>query len=458
MDNSQQDMKFKHRFSIQCSNPVFFSLEKTEVGHLSRTALPAGHHQVEGDHVVGSDYVIQSPNQIPFLATLKEKEGQNTGLIEGNVRMPPNQSSPISTKLNLNGSGPSGLSLRNAQLGAVHSLLAHWSLSRGVATIVLPTGTGKTETMLVASLADKADRTLVIVPSVDLKNQIASKYATWGMLRELGIIPSTLPNPKVLVLNKTVSQVHQKKMLEQANVVVSTPGLLARAPESVKSVVKDIFSHVFFDEAHHMGATEWSGLRETFSASKIVQFTATPYRRDRKPIEGKIIYNYPVSQALEDKCFSRISLVTVEERHPAKKDKAIADTAMARLMIDRNNGYTQHRMVVRAGSSKSAEELFHLYKKWFPKERIVLVHSRINGRKQLIEKIKADQFDIIVCVDMFKEGFDYPKFKIAAVHGIHKSLAVLLQFIGRFTRTQESLGEASFVVNFADEKMSMELA
>jgi hypothetical protein len=58
---------------------------------------------------------------------------------------------------------------------------------------------------------------------------------------------------------------------------------------------------------------------------------------------------------------------------------------------------------------------------------------------------------------MLKEGFDYPDFKIAAVHGVHKSLAVLLQFIGRFTRTQEGLGDASFVVNYAEENISIEL-
>tara|TARA_R100000027_G_scaffold67737_1_gene68322 strand:- start:241 stop:2229 length:1989 start_codon:yes stop_codon:yes gene_type:complete len=58
---------------------------------------------------------------------------------------------------------------------------------------------------------------------------------------------------------------------------------------------------------------------------------------------------------------------------------------------------------------------------------------------------------------MLKEGFDYPDFKIAAVHGVHKSLAVLLQFIGRFTRTQKGLGDASFVVNYAEEQISLEL-
>src|SRR5690606_10095247 len=63
----------------------------------------------------------------------------------------------------------------------------------------------------------------------------------------------------------------------------------------------------------------------------------------------------------------------------------------------------------------------------------------------------------VICVDMLKEGFDFPDFKIAAVHKLHKSLGVLLQFIGRFARTQEGLGEASFVVNFADEQLTIDL-
>ena len=60
-------------------------------------------------------------------------------------------------------------------------------------------------------------------------------------------------------------------------------------------------------------------LKQLFSASKIVQFTATPYRLDRQPIQGKVVYNYPLSQALNDKCFSKISLISVDERHPSKR-------------------------------------------------------------------------------------------------------------------------------------------
>ncbi len=40
------------------------------------------------------------------------------------------------------------IGLRHPQLGAIHRSLSHWSYSEEIATIVMPTGTGKTETML----------------------------------------------------------------------------------------------------------------------------------------------------------------------------------------------------------------------------------------------------------------------------------------------------------------------
>lgn len=113
--------------------------------------------------------------------------------------------------------------------------------------------------------------------------------------------------------------------------------------------------------------------------------------------------------------------------------------------------------MVRAETQTKAEALYKQYQEWFPDERIALVHSGIAGRKEIIEEIKNGEFDLVVCVDMLKEGFDYPDFKIAAVHGVHKSLAVLLQFIGRFTRPQKGLGDASFVVNYAEEQIPIEL-
>ena len=52
---------------------------------------------------------------------------------------------------------------------------------------------------------------------------------------------------------------------------------------------------------------------------------------------------------------------------------------------------------------------------------------------------------------MFGEGFDLPNLKIAALHSVHKSLGITLQFIGRFARTAAGVGRATFVANAAED-------
>jgi len=458
MNTNQQVMELDSIETLNFEEPLYYKKEHVSSGNLSQIALEAGDWTFSSSLYEGNTYRFSDESGITFLAELKKNKNSNgTYKIKGYAENTRKSKVPYYQGLNINGIGEDGNSLRTAQLGAVHSLMAHWSLSHEVATVVLPTGTGKTETMLVATLADKAEKTLVIVPSIELKNQIANKYSTWGILRKLGVISKDTLNPTILVLNKTLSENEHIKDIESADIVISTPAFFARASSEMQLKVKKLFSHVFFDEAHHVKANEWNDIKQLFKDSKIVQFTATPYRNDRKPIEGKIVYNYPLTKALEDKCFSKISLVAINERHPRKKDKAIAEAAMQRLLEDREKGFTRHRMMVRTDERLHAEKLFLDYQEWFPEERIQLIHSKTKNKKAIIENIKNGEYDIIIAVDMLKEGFDYPEFKIAAVHGIHKSLAVLLQFIGRFTRTQKDLGDASFIVNYADENISLEL-
>lgn len=445
--------------SVELAEPLYYVHKNGKLGQFSQLALDPDALVFSGTSRGDDSYQLTHESGAIFTASVKSLSGKSKGKYQvvGDVQRTDTTACNPADHCMIGGTGKNGEALRPAQVGALYALLSHWSLTTDAATIVLPTGTGKTEAMLVASLVDRAVRTLVIVPTLELKDQIASKFATWGMLRQLGVIPEASLNPKVLILKHIIADNDDIALIKEADVVIATPGLLARADSAVLDQIRPLFSHVYFDEAHHVTAKEWAFLKGQFDASKIVQFTATPYRTDRKPIEGKIVYNYPLSQALKDKCFSKISLVSVSERHPRKKDRAVADAAMARLIADRKKGWTRHRMMVRAENRAAAGTLFKQYQDWFPDERIVLIHSGIKDRRAKITDIRNGQYDIVVCVDMLKEGFDYPDFKIAAVHGVHKSISVLLQFIGRFTRTQKGLGDASFVVNFAEEKMSIEL-
>ncbi|MBN2777231.1 MAG: DEAD/DEAH box helicase family protein [Bacteroidales bacterium] len=458
LDPKQGILNFSDRIKLDIEKPLYFRREKVSSGNIFKLAIDTGHYIFSAIQINKNEYNLTYENAISFKAKLMTNDGDDGKFyqIVGNVSDIADKS-PFSYKnVQINGVGEYG-SLRPAQIGAIYSLLAHWSLTNDVATIVLPTGTGKTETMLVATLADNAKRTLVVVPSIELRNQISEKFSNWGILRQLGVIPHGLSNPTVLVINTTLSNNKDIENIKSADVVISTPALIARSSDEIKEALKDLFSHVYFDEAHHIIASEWNAIKALFKGSKIVQFTATPYRNDRQPIEGKIVYNYPMSKALDDGCFSRISLISVDEKHPGKKDKAIADAAIQKLYDDRAKGWKRHKVMVRTETREHAEQLCAKYKEWFPNESVVMVHSGTKGKTQIIKQIKDGEYSIVVCVDMLKEGFDYPDFKIAAVHSLHKSLSVLLQFIGRFTRTQQGLGDASFIVNHADEDMSTEL-
>ena len=73
--------------------------------------------------------------------------------------------------------------LRPPQIGAVHAVHAHWSVAETPATMVMPTGTGKTETMLSILVSACCPRVLVIVPTDALRTQIAEKFLTLGVLK-----------------------------------------------------------------------------------------------------------------------------------------------------------------------------------------------------------------------------------------------------------------------------------
>lgn len=56
--------------------------------------------------------------------------------------------------------------LRQAQLGAVFAIRAHWIVSKEAATVVMPTGTGKTETMMTTIVAEQCKGYLYWCPLI----------------------------------------------------------------------------------------------------------------------------------------------------------------------------------------------------------------------------------------------------------------------------------------------------
>ena len=118
---------------------------------------------------------------------------------------------------------------RTAQLGAIYAIKAHWTVSSAPATIVMPTGTGKTETIIAAILSERRKKTCIVVPSQLLRNQTIEKCGLLYVLRNIGAVPSDYMNPSIGCLTTTPSTINELlELITTSNIIVSTASLLSR--------------------------------------------------------------------------------------------------------------------------------------------------------------------------------------------------------------------------------------
>ena len=342
--------------------------------------------------------------------------------------------------------------LRRPQVGAVHAVLGHWTTgSQQPATVVLPTGTGKTETMVALLVAACIERLLVVVPSDALRDQIAAKFEGLGVLQATGVVPDLAARPVVGRLAHGFGSADAAQEWARAcNVVVTTPAALNASPPDAVHALASVCSALFVDEAHHVAAPSWRQVRDLFAARHVVQFTATPYREDGKRLGGRIIYEFPLREAQRDGYFAEIDYTSVTDF--GDPDRAIAERAIARLREDLEAGL-DHLLMARVGRIGRAREVRELYAELADDLSPVVLHSTLPVRERdaALGQMRSRQSRIIVCVNMLGEGFDLPSLKVAAVHDAHRSLGVTLQFVGRFARVAaETIGRASVFVGRPD--------
>ena len=327
-------------------------------------------------------------------------------------------------------------SLRRAQIGALHSVIGYWS--SGLADpgiVVMPTGTGKTETMLALLVATRPTRLLVVVPTSALRDQIASKFETIGILQTERIVAATALRPCVARLEHGIKDVTNVDLLTAAaNVMVATPHAISACTPEAREWLLASFSHLMVDEAHHAPAPSWASIIAAFADRNVLLFTATPFREDGRPIPGRTIYRFPLREAQKDGYFTTIdykNVVSLEDT-----DNVLADLAIARLRADLAVG-RDHILMARARSVTRAKDLGELYRNKAADLGPAVLYDKLSPTKRnaVMKALNSRDCRIVVCVDMLGEGFDLPSLKIAALHDVKKSLSPMIQFIGRFTRS-----------------------
>lgn len=335
---------------------------------------------------------------------------------------------------------------REAQLAAVQAVTAHFFSSTEPALVVMPTGSGKTAVLATLAFTLRATRVLVLTPSRLVREQIAAKFRELEDLRKIDALPVLHPSPTVATIEERITAPAQWESLRQFDVVVAVVNSISGIKQEVPDPPPDLFDLVIVDEGHHAPAAIWARVLRKLSGARQVLLTATPFRRDEKEIKGKLAFIYDVRRAHRDGVFGDLTFQAVSVTPDQNVDLAIARAAERKLRADRSLGF-KHLLMVRVDSIARGKQLRKLYadETRLNLEFVTGASSLAKVRK-VVEKLRKQELDGVVCVNMFGEGFDLPNLKVAAVHSPHKSLAVTLQFIGRFARTNSAeIGKATFL-------------
>ena len=329
-----------------------------------------------------------------------------------------------------------GRTYRECQIGAAWATLAHFTASSEPALISMPTGSGKTALMMMLSFLLKAERVIVISPSVALRDQTASKFETLSDLKEAGAYPVRGPGPRVLDHQGQLTSEASWRVFLNYDVIVATPHTTSPGFEQIVGPSHGLFGPetlLVVDEAHHSRARTWQVLMEAFSANRMILLTATPFRNDNRRLLAKLVYHYPMRKALEAGIYAPITYHPVDPPDAKDKDQELCRTAV-RIYRKQVKKHPKARLLIRAEGVTKSEELLKLYRAAGLTVEEVNYKQTLQDNKGALDALRSGRLDAVVCVDQIGEGLDVPHLKVAVLHKPRQSFPATVQFVGRISR------------------------
>jgi superfamily II DNA or RNA helicase len=335
-------------------------------------------------------------------------------------------------------------------------------------SIILPVGCGKSGLIALTPFAVKSMRTLVIAPGVDIADQLLKDFDPTGhqcFYVRCGVLDgNTYPEAaRVKEANKAD--------LDEADVVVTNiQQLQGQENKWLGQLPKDYFDLILFDEGHHNVAESWAFLRSAFPNAKVVNFSATPARADGQLMTGKIIYSFPVSEAIslglvkslkavvlnpttlkyirnEDGQEIEVSLDEVirlgeddsDFRRSIVSSKESLETIVSCAITElrKLREATKESRLKIISSALNYRHCIQITKAYQERGmRAAYVHSKEEGQqnKKILQALHNHELDVIVQVRKLGEGFDHRHLSVAAVCSIFTNLSPFVQFVGRIMR------------------------
>jgi len=335
--------------------------------------------------------------------------------------------------------------------------------------VVLPVGCGKSGLISITPFAFQARRVLVVAPNVRIAQQLYADVNPtrddmfYRLVRVLDGGP--FPEPAE-IRGRTTNRAD----LEEAEVVVTNiQQLQGDENRWLQALPRDFFDLILFDEAHHNVAESWEVLRQAFPDARIVNYSATPTRADGRLMAGRIVYAYPVAEAIRQGYIKSLKAIVLNPRTlryvrreggqeievpleevirlgevdadfrrsivtSTETLNTIVDASIRELeRIRATTGDRRHKIIASALNYEHCIQIVQAYEA--RGRRAAYVHSREGAANERVyRRLENDELDVIVQVRKLGEGFDHPYLSVAAVFSIFRELSPFIQFVGRIMR------------------------
>lgn len=366
----------------------------------------------------------------------------------------------------------SNTDLREPQIAAYQAVYDHFVRNRSSehAIVVLPTGVGKTGLMGIIPYGISFGRVLIVTPQLVIKDAVLDSldpehpknfWFTRNVFKKYSELPSVI---------EYQSKTNDWELAEANIVVLNIQKLQERLDSSlINRVPSDFFDLIIIDEAHHSTAPTWETSMEYFSNAKVVKMTGTPHRTDGEKIEGKTVFEYPLSHAMANsyvKSLERIhyvpeqlfltldkndeTLYSLDQIRDMKlKDEEWVTKSVAfskecslkvveeslRILEEKRRSGIPHKIIAVACSIWHAEQIQGLYEQLGM--HTALIHSKLS--KEILESrlkaIENHKVQVVIHVAKLGEGYDHKYLSIAAIFRPFRNKLPYEQFIGRVLRS-----------------------
>ncbi len=358
--------------------------------------------------------------------------------------------------------------LREPQIEAYLKIKEYFKENpKGEALVVLPTGTGKSGLISIAPYGVSEKRVLIITPGLITKDSVIKTLHP--LESNFWINYDVLFDPEDLPVVEEYDKDMLDTSLENCNFVVANVHKLYKDnPNSLLNrVERNFFDMIIVDEAHHSIAQTWVDALEYFNDAKVLHLTGTPYRGDGIELPGEKIHETKLSEVMALKYVKLLRKFTVENSEmyftlPDDSNKYTKDEILeikdenwveksVALSKECSNEVIEksiekldelvelspdvpHKILAVATSIAHANDL----KKWYEEKgkKVTLIHSGLSKdalNDNLLE-IEANNTEVVVSVDMLKEGYDHKYLTVLALFRPYRSKNAFAQIIGRVLR------------------------